>query len=93
MEKNIEDFILMEWLINPEEPLKVTAEKIDKLIHELANYSIENYNKAICDKDYSKFELLDTLAHSIDELVLAEIVIKLKAEIFDFLVIYNKLNW
>lgn len=93
MEDKFKDVNLIEWLIDSEEPLKVTSERIEKIIGELVNFTVEDYNKAISNEDYSKFNIINVLNEANEDFTLEEIVIKLKAEIFDILVINNKLNW
>lgn len=93
MENKFKDVNLIEWLIDSEEPLKVTSERIEKIIGELVNFTVEDYKKAISNEDYSKFNVIELLEEANDSFNAEEIVIKLKAEIFDILVINNKLNW
>ena len=93
MENKFKDVNLIEWLIDSEEPLKVTSERIEKIIGELVNFTVEDYKKAISNEDYSKFNVIELLEEANDSFNAEEIVIKLKSEIFDILVINNKLNW
>ena len=91
--EEIAEYNLIEWLIDSDEPLKVTSERIEKIIEELVNFSVEDYERAIYNKEYDKFDVIEILVDSNEKLTLEEIVIKLKAEIFDILVINGKLNW
>ena len=86
MENKFKGVNLIEWLIDSDESLKVASERIEKIIEELVNFSVEDYERAISDNDYSKFNIIELLNDSHENLTLEEVVIKLKAEIFDILV-------